>query len=134
LKLRDQDFIKNHETETRDLKFETETSIFGHFADFFKCRHHFLVEIFQISGIFPSYFCCFSPASTTKKNSLNYRNFTKPFLCNIQSLETYSLRDQDETWNLRDRDLQKRVSRRVSRPRPSLETPSLELWLSQSRI
>jgi len=33
---------------------------------------------------------------------LNYRNFNKPFLCKIQSLET---------WNLRDRDLQNQVSR-----------------------
>jgi len=34
--------------------------------------------------------------------------------------ETEILRDRD-----RDRDFKKRVSRRVSRPRPSLETPSL---------
>ena len=41
--------------------------------------------------------------------------------------ETCSLRDQDrdETWNLRDRDSQKWVSRRFSRPRPILETLSL---------
>ena len=37
---------------------------------------------------------------------LNYKNFNKPFLCNIRSLET---------WNLRDRDEQEWVSRRVSR-------------------
>jgi len=35
---------------------------------------------------------------------LNHINFTIPFLCNIQSLETRSLRDRDEAWNLRDRD------------------------------
>ena len=41
--------------------------------------------------------------------------------------ETEILRDRDETWDLRDRDwdFKKRVSIRVSRPRPSLETPSL---------
>jgi len=37
--------------------------------------------------------------------------------------ETEILRDRDETWDLRDQDFKKRVSRRVSRP--SLETPSL---------
>jgi len=36
--------------------------------------------------------------------------------------ETEILRDRDETWDLQDRDLdsKKRVSRHVSRPRPSL--------------
>jgi len=67
---------------------------------------------FQISGIFPTCFGCILSANTTNKNSLNYRNFNKPFLCNVLSLET---------WNLRDRDSQKWVSR----PRPCLETPSL---------
>jgi len=48
----------------------------------------------------------------------------------MQSLETKSseteiLRDREETWDLRDRDSKKRVSRHVSRPRRSLETPSL---------
>jgi len=42
-----------------------------------------------------------------------------------EELETEILRDRDETWDLRDRDFKKRVARRVSRPRPSLETPSL---------
>ena len=51
-----------------------------------------------------------------KQKSLNYRNFNKPFLCNIHNFET---------WSLRDRDSQKWVSRRVSRPRPSPKTPSL---------
>jgi len=53
----------------------------------------------------------------------------------MQSLETETeiLRDRDETWDLRDRhrDLKKRVSRRVSRPRPSLETPSLLSYISK---
>jgi len=51
----------------------------------------------------------------------------------MQSLETKSSRprsfdlwDRDETWDLRDRDFKKRVSR----PRPSLETPSLVTWLN----
>jgi len=63
-------------------------------------------NFFQISGIFPTCFGCFLPANTTNKKSLNHRNFNKRFLCNIQSLET---------WNLRDQDSHKWVSRRVSR-------------------
>ena len=53
-----------------------------------------------------------------------------------ETFETWNLRDLKpsrpetfETWNLRDRDSQKWVSWLVSRPRPSLETPSL-LFLS----
>jgi len=49
-------------------------------------------------------------------------------ICNLQSLETWNLRDRDETWNLRDRDSQKWVLRRVSRPRPSLEDHHWNLW------
>jgi len=83
-----------------------------------KCRHHFWVEFFyKISGIFPTCFVCFlpEPKNTTNKKSLNYLNCTKPFLCNIHSLETCSLRRRDETWNFRDRYSHKWVSRRVSR-------------------
>jgi len=74
------------------------------FTELKKCRHHFSDEFFQISGIFPTCNGCFSPANTTNKKLLKYKNFNKPFLCNIQSLETCSLRDRNETWNLRDRD------------------------------
>jgi len=55
----------------------------------------------QISGIFATCFDCFLPANTTNTKSLNYRNFTLPFLRNIQTLETCNLRDRDEAWNLR---------------------------------
>jgi len=78
------------------------------------------IIFFQISGIFLMWFGCFLPANRANKKALNYRNFNKPFLCNIQSLKTRNLRDRDETWNIRDLDLQKWVSTR-------LETPSLEI-------
>jgi len=101
--------------ETSSKNSETETSNFVHFAEI---KKNIVITsdliFFQISGIFPTCFGCFLPANTTNKKSLNYRNFNKPFHCNIQSLET---------WNLRDRDSQKWVSR----PRPSLETASLIL-------
>jgi len=50
------------------------------------------------------------------------QNFIKNNLCKVSRRRA---RDRDETWDLRDRDFKKRVSRGVSRPRPSLETPSL---------
>jgi len=69
-------------------------------------------------SLFQTCLSCFLPANITNKKSLNFRNFIEPFLCNFQSLETWNL------WYW-DRDSQKWVSRRVWRPRPSLETPSL---------
>jgi len=96
-------------------------SSFFHWKSFCRCPC-FWLEFFQVSGIFPICFACFLPANIWTK----YRDFNKPFLCNIRSLETWNLPDRDETWNLRDRDSQKWVSR----PRRILETPSLMLlWL-----
>ena len=92
LKLRDRDFIKN--SETRDLKFETQTDtqdlkICGFFWKFQKTIViTSKLKVFQIYGVCQTCFCCFSPANTTKKNFLNYSSFTKPFLCDIQSLKT----------------------------------------------
>ena len=69
------------------------------------------------------------------------QNFIKNDLCKSRGeeleTETEILRDRDETrpetwdlrpetWDLRDRDFKKRVSR----PRPSLETPSLLMCVS----
>ena len=83
-------------------------------------------EFLAFCDVFGLFFTC----KYNKQKSLNYINFNKTFLCNIQSIESWYLRGQDETWNLQDRDwdLQKWVSRqdfKPSRPRPSLETPSL---------
>ena len=80
--------------------------------------------IFSNFWNFSNCFGCFLPANTTNKKSLNYRDFTISFLCNIRSHETCSLRDQDS---------QKWVSRLVSRSRPSLETPSLSLTVVLTR-
>jgi len=88
VKLWDRDFIKN--SETRDLKFETETSKFVHLAEFFLKCHHSWVAFLSNLWHFPTYFGCFLPANTSNKKSLNYRSFTKPFLCNIQSSVTKS--------------------------------------------
>jgi len=46
-----------------------------------------------ISGIFRHVFVV--SYLQMQQKSLNFRNFTKLFLCNIQSLETCSLRNQD---------------------------------------
>jgi len=55
------------------------TWIFFKFLAFFRCV--LVVSYLQIQ----------------QKKYLNYRNFNKPFLCNIQSLETWNSRDRDET-------------------------------------
>jgi len=110
--------FETENSETRDLKFETETSNFEHFAKIlFWMSSSLLSWIFFISGIFQHVLVVSYLQNTANKKSLNFRNFTKLFLCNIHSLETCSFRDWDETWNLRDRDSQKWISR--------LETPSL---------
>jgi len=36
-----------------------------------KCRHHFQVDFFRISSIFPTFCDYFVPANTTEKNSFN---------------------------------------------------------------
>jgi len=116
---RDRDFIKNSETETWSSRPRIETSKFVHFAEFFLKDVVITSEsnFFHISGIFPTCFGCFLPANTTNKTSLNYRNFNKPFLCKIQSLET---------WNFRDRDSQKWDSwPRLAKMGLETETPSL---------
>jgi len=50
------------------------------------------------------------------------QNFIKNNLCKVSRRRARD-RDRDETWDLRDRDFKKRVSRL----RPSLETPSLPM-------
>ena len=123
---RDRDFIKNSETKTRDLKFETETRDFIIYAF---CQFFFLMSSSLRTWIFFKFLAFFrrilvvSHLQIQQTKIVELRNFNKPFLCNIQSLETWNLRD-------RDRDTQKWVSRRASRPRPSLETPSLILVIN----
>ena len=105
--------------ETWSSRPRLETSNFVHFAKFFEKILSSLLtwKFFKFLAFLRRVLVVF-PANTTNKKSLNYRNLNKTFLCNIRSLETWNLRD-------RDRDSQKWVSRLVSRPRPSLETPSL---------
>ena len=60
----------------------------------FECRHHIWVEFF-LFFVFSDMFSLFLTCKCNKQKSLNFRNFTKLFLCNIQSLETCSLQNQD---------------------------------------
>ena len=73
---------------------------------FWQRRYHFWVEFFFYFWHFSDVFCLFLTWKYNQKKSLNYRNFDKPFICNIRSLETWNLRDRDrdEDWNLQDRD------------------------------
>jgi len=45
----------------------------------------------KVSDLFWLFLTC----KYTKQKSLNYKSFTNPFLCNIQSVETCSLRHRD---------------------------------------
>jgi len=118
LKFRDRDFIRN--PETGDLKIETETRGFKIYAicrNFKKCRHRFRVEFFQISGVFPTCFGCFLPANSTNKNRRNIEILLYHFFAVFKV-------SRPVTFETGNRDSQKWVSRRVSRPRPTFETPS----------
>jgi len=104
----------------RDLKFDAETPGFKICAF---CRNFFKMSSSLVSYNFFKFLALFRPILVVSylkiqktKHHWKYSSFTKPFLCNIQSLETCSLRDRDETWNLRDRDSQK-WSRNESRER-----------------
>jgi len=80
--LHDRDFMKQSETETQDLKFETETRELKvcDYAENFpqiskKCYHHFEVEIFRISGTFPICFGCVIPQDTAERAHMELQNF-----------------------------------------------------------
>ena len=103
---RDQDFIINSETWSSGLRLRN-LYILPKLKK--KIPSSLLTSIFLIFWNFSDVFWLFPTCKYNKQKSLNDRNFNKPFLCNIQSLET---------WNIRVRDSQKWVSR----PRPSLET------------
>ena len=92
------------ETSSKTSRPRLETSKFVHFVEFKK-------NVVNTSDLIFFKFLAFfwsvlivSYLQIQQRNSLNYRNFNKTFLCNTQSLETWSLRDRDETWSLRDRD------------------------------
>ena len=115
--LRDRDLVKtsrrrlNEKSPGRDLRLEIRDRDFKICAfcrDFFKnVVITSMLIFFEFLSFFRTCFRCFLRDNTTNKKSLNYRNFTISFLCNIPSLETCSLRDRDDTWNLRDRASQK---------------------------
>ena len=91
---RDRDFTKN--CETWSLRPRLETSKFVHFAEIFKTMSSSPLTwiFFKFLAFFRRVLIVFT-YKYNKQKYLNYRNFDKPFLCNIQSLETWNLRDQD---------------------------------------
>ena len=67
-------------------------SKFVHFAEIFQKIIITTLKLnFWISGTFPICFGCFSLTNKTEKNLLNYRSFTKPYPCNIDSFKTTGL-------------------------------------------
>jgi len=86
------DFIENSETETetRDLKFETETSKFGDFAKIFQKTVAISSQLnfFEFLAFFRSVLVVSYLHIKLTTNSLNYKGFAKPFLCDMQTLQT----------------------------------------------
>jgi len=91
--LRDREFTKNSKTETRDLKFETETSKFVDFAEIFQkmCRHHFWVKFLSNFCHHSNLFRLFLTCRHSIQKIFELRKFYSAFLCDIQSLKTIGL-------------------------------------------
>jgi len=88
--LRDRDLVKI--SRPRLHQKLRDSSILPKFC--FECCDHFWVEFFLFLD-FSDMFWLFLTCKCNKQKSLNFRSFTKLFLCNVQSLETCSLRDKD---------------------------------------
>ena len=76
------------------------------------------LNFFQFFGIFPTCFACFLPANTAKK-SQKYWNLINDFFA------TFKIARPEIKPSRPRRDL------KPAKPRPSFETPSLSIWLSQ---
>jgi len=103
----DRDFFKNSETETKtqDLKFETETRDFKICAfcrNFLKISSSLLTWIFSNFWHFSDMFWLFLTCKYNKHKIVElYKILINHFFCNIQRLETWNLRDRDETWTFK---------------------------------
>ena len=125
LKLWDRDLIKN--PETRDLKFETETRDFEICAicGIKKESSSLLSWIFSNFWHFSDLFSLFLTCKYNKQKIVELWKFHH-FVSLLNSVSRpVAIETEAETSNLRDRDSQKWVSRLVSWPKPSVETPSL---------
>ena len=142
--LRNRDLVKTSETESPWLhqKFrdwESRLQNLWIFLKFFKKMLSSLLSLFfRISGIFPTCFGCFLPANAMNKKLVELWNFYQAISFRYSNSQDNRLwprpvapspRQDLRDW---DRDTRKGVSRRVSRPRRSLETPSLVSTLKQS--
>ena len=92
--LRDRDLVKTSRLrlhqKLRDSRLPN-LSILPKFC--FECCRHFRVEFFFISGFF-WHVLVVSYLQMQQTKIVEFKNFTKLFLCNIQSLETCSLQDR----------------------------------------
>jgi len=121
--LRDRDFIKN--SETRDLKFETETAKFVHLLKFFNKMSSSLLSCFFFKFLVFNWHVlvvAHLQIQQTKNHwiiglHISLNHFFAIF--KVWRPAGCSLWDREETWNLRNRDLdtQKWFSRRVLTPR-----------------
>ena len=97
-----QDLVKTSRPKLKILKFV-------HFAEIFQkiMITTFKLNFFKFLAFFQSVLVVSYLLIQQRKNSLNY-SFTNPYPCNSQDnrlvTETCNLWEQDETWNLQDRD------------------------------
>jgi len=89
---RNRDLVK---TSRPRLHQKLRDSRLEHFAKILFWMSSWLLSWIFLFLAFSDIFWLFLTCKCNKQKSLNFRNFTKLFLCNIQSLETCSLRDQD---------------------------------------
>jgi len=123
---RDWDFIKNSDTETWSSRPRLETSKLVHFAEIFlkniaiTSKSFFLFLAFSQHVLVVSYLKIQITKNSWNREILRSHCFA---IFKVSKLETFET--ETETWNLQDQNSQKWISRLVTRPRPSLETPSL---------
>ena len=89
--LPDRDLVKT-ETETRDLQFETETSNLCILLNFIYKNVAITSKLncFQISGIFPTSFECFSPVKLGRKtDAITWSSLLRHFLKCLLNLLTW---------------------------------------------
>jgi len=108
-KFRDRDFIKNSETETRDLKFETETRDFKICAFcqiFLMCNHFWIDFFFKFLAIFRHVLVVFYLQIQQTQNRWIIEILLNYFFCNIFKVsrpETFETETRPETFETETR-------------------------------
>jgi len=89
--------LKLKKSDTQELSFETDTETwkFVDYGNIFSKNFpkHVIttsnLKFFRISGIFPIYFACFSPADTADKKHVELQKFPMPYRCSNLKQQAY---------------------------------------------